>query len=249
MTRKYGWIEQPRDDKDLRYSAAKPLFGLPAKSDLSSQLPACWDQGATSSCTYHGISGAIWSAMVIAGLVPFMPSRLFGYYNERLLEGTTGLDDGAIIRDGMKASNIYGIVSETFWQFDQSKVLTKPPPMAYAEALKLRTHLYASVEMSNLDQIRLALSHKIPVVFGFDVFESFEGSEIAKTGIMPIPTRNERILGGHCVLAIGHDDPSGMALCRNSWGSTGWGLKGNFLMPYEYLTSRHCSDGWVLRLK
>lgn len=249
-TRKYGWIEQKRDDKDIKYSAARPIAGLPAKTDLRSQLPDCWDQGQTSSCTYHGISAAIWSGQVVAGQAPVMPSRLFGYYNERLIEGSTGSDDGAIIRDGMKASNIYGITPESVWPFDQTKVLVKPPQQAYDLAVTDRIHFYASIDLTNLDQIKLSLSHKYPVVFGFDVYESFEGNEISNTGIMPMPKRGERILGGHCTAIVGHDDSIQMALIRNSWG-TSWSpaLKGHFWMPYEYLTSRHCSDGWMLRFK
>lgn len=248
MQRSYGWIKQPDDERDLRYSAAKPISGLPAKTDLCYQLPDCWDQLQTNGCTAHGISALLWSGQVVAGQVPVMPSRLFMYYNERNMEGDAGNDSGAIIRDGIKVCNIDGIVSEDLWPFDSSKVTVKPTQDAYEKALSNRIHFYAAIDLANLNQVRLSLSHKYPVVFGFDVYSFFESEQMAKTGVLKMPSRHERSLGGHCVAIVGHDDSKQMVLVRNSWGIN-WGQHGHFWMPYEYLTSDLCSDGWMIRLK
>ena len=47
-------------------------------------------------------------------------SRLFLYYNERSLEGTTKIDSGATIRDAVLALTNYGICQETSWPYDIS---------------------------------------------------------------------------------------------------------------------------------
>ena len=50
------------------------------------------------------------------------------------------------------------------------------------------------------------ISSGYPFVFGFSVYESFETDEVAKTGIMPMPQKNEKVLGGHAVSAVGFND-------------------------------------------
>ena len=42
----------------------------------------------------------------------FMPSRLFVYYNERVLENTVNQDSGAYLRDGIKSLVQYGVCNE-----------------------------------------------------------------------------------------------------------------------------------------
>lgn len=246
---KYGWKKQPQDDRDLRYSIAKPIEGLPATSDLRSLFPPCYDQGQTSSCTGNGTVGALMAAQARAGLPSMMLSRLFAYYNARSIEGTADQDSGANIRDVIKGCNEFGIVEETLWPFDPANLTVKPSSEAYDEAATDMIHFYASVDLTNMDNIKVALSHKIPVVFGFQVYDYFESADMAKTGILNMPGPNENCLGGHCVVICGHDDAEQMCWVRNSWGSN-WGPFSGFLkMSYSYITSNLCSDGWVIRLK
>src|ERR1700678_1881450 len=73
-----------------------------------------------------------------------------------------------------------------------------------------------------------------PYVFGFTVYESFESDAVAKSGIVPMPSSTETVLGGHAVMAVGYNDASQRFLVRNSWGS-GWGMGGYFTIPYKYL--------------
>lgn len=248
MERKYGFHRQETDERDLQYSAAKPLIGLPIKTDLRNQLPDCWDQGQTSDCISHGISAGLWNGQVVAGYKPpVMPSRLFNYWNFRDIEGDTGKDEGGQIRNGIKACNVYGVVPEVLWPFDMSKLFTKPTDYVYNSALKGKIHFYASVNLTNLDQIKLALSHGLVVVMGFDVPKYFESEEMDDGGILDLAHTN-KIIGGHCVAIVGHDDEEQTFLVRNSWGTT-WGINGYFKMGYDFATSNHCSDGWVIRLK
>jgi C1A family cysteine protease len=91
------------------------------------------------------------------------------------------------------------------------------------------------------------LASGYPFALGFTVYDSFESAEVASTGIVPMPTRSESVLGGHAVLAVGYDDSQQRFLVRNSWGNS-WGMQGYFTMPYTYLTSRHlASDFWVIK--
>jgi C1A family cysteine protease len=91
------------------------------------------------------------------------------------------------------------------------------------------------------------LAEGFPFVFGFTVYSSFESATVARSGILNMPTKNERVVGGHAVMAAGYDDTQQRFIIRNSWG-TDWGQKGYFTMPYVYLGSRNLSDDfWTIR--
>src|SRR5580693_7139532 len=100
----YGWAPDLPDHRDFTYSApAQFLMALPTTMDLRPQCPPVYDQGQLGSCTGNAIAGAIEFERMKQKLAPnFVPSRLFIYYNERVIEGTVATDSGAQIRDGIK---------------------------------------------------------------------------------------------------------------------------------------------------
>ena len=236
------------DARDFLYAA--PLLrypqGLPPSVDLRSECPPVYDQGQLGSCTANGIAGAIEFDQRKQGSTEFVPSRLFIYYNERVIEGTVSQDSGAQIRDGVKSVAKLGAPPETDWPYDIAQFAQQPPPQAYQDALQDVVTSYSRVSQ-NLAQMQGCLASGYPFVFGFTVYESFESDTVAQTGIVPMPAQGEQVLGGHCVVAVGYDDTQRRFIVRNSWG-TGWGLAGYFLMPYEYLINPSlASDFWTLR--
>ena len=89
--------------------------------------------------------------------------------------------------------------------------------------------------------MRTCLAGGEPFVFGFSVYESFESDVVAKTGVVPMPRKHEKLLGGHAVCCVGYDDTAKRFIVRNSWGSQ-WGQTGYFTIPYQYLGDRNLSD-------
>ncbi len=177
----------------------------------------------------------------------FTASRLFIYYNERVMEGTVGSDSGAQIRDGIKSVGSIGACPETDWTYDITKFTDKPPQPAFQDAPLGKALQYQRVPQV-LRQMKGCLAAGYPFVFGFTVYESFEGDEVAKTGAVPMPAANEKVLGGHAVLAVGYDDSTQRFIVRNSWGP-GWGMGGYFTMPYAYLTDSNLADDlWTVRM-
>ncbi len=240
---RYGWAPDLPDGRDLLYSAAHAqITNLPPSVDLRGKCPPVYDQGQLGSCT----ANAIGAAVEFIHDPRFTPSRLFIYYNERKMEGTIDSDAGAQIRDGIKSVAAQGVPPETDWPYDITKFAVEPPPPAYANALKtLATRYYRVVQ--DIGQIRGCLAEGFPFVFGFTVYDYFEGQDMSDTGILNMPAAGEQVVGGHAVMAVGYDDSEQMMLVRNSWGDT-WGMSGYFKMPYAYITShRLASDFWTIR--
>ncbi len=247
---RYGWVPDLPDARDHLYSAPAPvLVTLPPSVDMRPQCPIVYDQGQLGSCTGNAIAGAVQFDRMKQQLKPdFVPSRLFIYYNERVIEGSVGTDSGAQIRDGIKTVDKQGVCSEDMWPYDIARFTRKPPARAYKAARKCRAVSYSRL-VANLRQLKGCLADGYPFVFGFTVYESFESEEVARTGVMPMPNlTTEKMLGGHAVLAVGYDDAQQRFIVRNSWGE-GWGQKGYFTMPYAYLTDSNLADDlWTIRM-
>src|SRR5262249_49974602 len=194
--------------------------------------------GDLGSCTGNAIAGAIEFAEIKEKRPhPATPSRLFIYYNERVIEHTVHTDAGAMIRDGIKSVNKQGACREKTVPYDIAKFDAKPSAGAYEEALQHQVTSYQRIPRT-LTQMKGCLASGFPFVFGFTVYTSFMSDAVAKTGKVPMPHFAEHIEGGHAVVAVGYDDADHRFIARNSWGPH-WGVKGYFTMPYGYLPSAH----------
>jgi len=245
---KYGWKRDLPDFRDYIYEPPKQmLLKLPVKINLHSKFPSVYNQGALGSCTANAIGAAFEFELLKQKLTDFIPSRLFIYYNERVMESSVSIDSGAQIRDGIKSISKKGVCHETSWPYIISKFKNKPGDKCYEEALQNQLISYHSLN-NDLMTMKSCLADGYPFVFGFSVYDSFEGADVAKTGKVKMPLKTEHLLGGHAVCAVGYDDAIKRFIVRNSWGST-WGKEGYFTMPYEYLTNaKLASDFWTIRL-
>ena len=102
MARTYGWIPDLPDARDNVYQLPLKLATPPPSVDLRAGCPAVYDQGDLGSCTANMIGAAIEFDQMKQKISSRTPSRLFIYYNERVIEGSVDSDSGAQIRDGIK---------------------------------------------------------------------------------------------------------------------------------------------------
>src|SRR5215469_220334 len=229
---RYGWVPDLPDARDHLYAASSAVLArLPASVDLRSHCPPVYDQGDLGSCTGNAIAGAIQFDRMKQNARDndLVPSRLFIYYNERVIEGTVNTDSGAQIRDGIKSVAQQGACFEGAasdqWPYVIAKFDQKPPMPCFETALHDRATSYSRV-VRNMNQFKGCLAAGYPFVLGFTVYESFESPEVARTGNVPMPViSSEQVLGGHAVLAVGYNDSDQRFIMRNSWG-TGWGQAG-----------------------
>ena len=248
---KLGWLPDVPDQRDIPFST---VFRVPRKApaqvDLRAGCSAVEAQGKLGSCTAQALVGAL-EFLQLREAGPEAKacfrdlSRLFVYYNERLAMDTVRVDSGAMLRTGIKTLQAQGVCREKLWPYKTSRFADKPSEACYTEALDHQVTAYQ--RLKSLSEMKACLAMGLPFVFGFAVYEHVMSESVRKTGKIRLPKRDERMLGGHAVMAVGYKDRSGTLLLRNSWGK-GWGRKGYGELPFAYLESRELSDDfWCIQ--
>lgn len=256
----YGWIRQIQDHNDLHFSAPSPVVPtiLPSFRDLHPYGPPIFDQGKEGSCTANMGSRLVYHAAVASATRRvFVPSRDGLYAQTLKIEDNFGWDAGASIRATLKAIAKFGIWPEgepdnpANQEYTGEGYRTEPSEASLAFGLDHQGLVYRDVRQK-LDQLRAALYLGLPIGFGLSVCESMESDKVAESGIIPIPEKGEKVLGGHALTIEGYTDiqygwiPPRHFFGPNSWGN--WGREGYFAISYEHmLNSEHCSDFWVLQ--
>ena len=219
------------------------------------------DQGSIGSCTANALSGALQFDRRKNNLQPdFVPSRLFIYYNERVIEGDVPLDAGAFLRDGMQSLAQTGVCPENSlairpdaasqrWRAIPGRKSARDP--AATAMLQRCCELQESWPTKRLIRPWLSsrgtLAQGIPFVFGFSVYDSLWDSSGNPNTIIPLPSGSDSRVGGHAVLVVGYDDSKALFTIHNSWG-TAVGDAGYFYIPYGYVTDSGLSaDFWIIQ--
>jgi C1A family cysteine protease len=246
--RKYSFKADLPDIRDFNYSdfySAPVTSAMHSLIDLRPLFLPVQDQGNLGSCTSFAITGALEALEKIDNKPQNKLSELFVYYNERTIEGTINYDSGATLRDGIKSLVKFGTCNESLWPYAIKKYTKKPTLSAY---LNGKSHLITSYyRLNTLVDIQNCLKQGYPFVLGIAVYESFESDSVSQTGIVPMPGPNESCLGGHAVCCCGIDLNKKVCIVRNSWTS-GWGDKGYFYLPIDYVTNSNLtSDMWTVR--
>ncbi|MFZ6758473.1 C1 family peptidase [Undibacterium sp. Ji50W] len=245
----FGWKPELPDIRDRTYSASFELINnLPPKIDLRDKCPQILNQDQLGSCTANAISSAhFFCQLRQKPEAAFQPSRLFIYYNERVIEGTQEIDHGAYIRDGFKTIAKDGVCPEVDWSYNIKRFNVQPDQVCYEKASNSQSIEYQRLTQS-LSQLKACLAEGYPFVFGFTAYGNLISEEVRNTGHLTLPNSGEKSIGGHAVLAVGYDDSTQNFIAQNSWGAD-WGDKGYFYIPYSYVTDNKLADDiWTLRL-
>jgi C1A family cysteine protease len=227
----------------------------PHAVDLRAHCSPIEDQGALGSCSANAAVGMLESFERRAFGKHLDASRLFLYKVTRQLMGLTG-DDGAYLRETMKAMVLFGVPPEIHWPYDQQRYNDEPSAFCYSYAQNYKAIEYYRLDPPGtpktalLDRVRNSLAAGLPSMFGFTVYSSMpplgDGA-----GLIPFPALGDSVAGGHAVLAVGYDDQKkigskkGALLIRNSWGES-WGQLGYGWLPYAYIEAGLADDFWTM---
>ena len=236
--------KDPYDRRDLFFRVANNS-AIKNKVDLREWCSPIEDQLHLGSCVGQAIVGAF--ELMLNKKYPknFKDlSRLFVYYNARLLEGYVDEDVGVYVRTGIKAVNKWGVCTEVNWPYLINKFAETPSVESYIDA-KSRT-IDSYYKINSIEGIVDALNSGYPVVTGFHVFKDFDNIGIDLDPILPMPNPANPLLGGHAVVIVGYDNEQQYFICRNSFGEQ-WGEYGYFYMPYNY-AKLYAMDAWMFTI-
>ncbi len=244
---KLGWLPDVPDQRDYVYKApSKALRLKPTSIDLrlTYGMPPVYTQGNLGSCVSQAVGSCLQFLQLRQRRKSFISSRLFLYYNARLIDGTTNYDAGTYIRSGIKAANRYGGPMETLWPYVIPKFTTQPTQNVYVAGEQNQLLLYQRIPQ-RYSQIEARLYQGFPIVLGIAVYESFLNSI---SGKIMMPARREKLVGGHAIVIVGYNSRKLRFICRNSWGIN-WGMNGYFTIPYQYIANPNLSeDLWTVQL-
>lgn len=264
MMRKFARIPDSPDPRDRRYASSQlgaVQTAPPQSVDLRSLLPGVFDQGDEGSCGPCSASAHLCQLQRVAA--PYSRQQI--YYSTRVLEKSVNADAGVQTRDLFKVLTKTGAAPESAWPYLPRNLFNPPPASVLAVAAHSKISSY--MRLVGEDDMVACLSEGFTFVLGFECYDSIEGDQISRTGVMVQPdVKHESYVGGHDVLVVGYDlkfrssptfKKSGVdatlvsdhaLLIRNSWG-TAWGIQGHFWMPISYAVNPSTGgDSWTGRL-
>ena len=227
--------------------------GMPTSVDNRKWCSPVENQGNIGSCTAHaGTSLYEYMERKASGSAAgkfIGASRLFLYKTTRFLMGQEGMgDSGAYIRTTFGAIRMFGVPPEEYWPYtDKDPEFDLEPPTLVTsmaqnwQSVKQFRLDYSEDTEQNIKRMKEYLAKGYAMQIGFTVYSSYKQAD--KTGIIPYPSKNESVEGGHSVLIVGYDDEKEAFLIQNSWGES-WGDKGFGWLPYQYF--RAGANGDVL---
>lgn len=241
---KYNVRQDPDDWRDLSYSFARQP--LRESVDLRQWASPVESQGHLGSCTGNAVVGAY--ELLLNKEYPdrFVDlSRLFVYYNARLIENVVNEDVGAYVRDAVKAVQKYGVCNEKIWPYQIADYAITPSIASYDDARHRNIKNYYRIH--TLEDTLDAINKEWPVVFSMRVYSNFDDLYNHGVDTAKMPDKGEEPIGAHAMCFVGYNLPKQVVIARNSFGRY-WGHNGYCYLPFDYVR-QEVMDSWIFDIE
>lgn len=251
-----GWLREEADGRDIPYSGALyAADALPVSVDWRRWVPPPSNQEQTNACVGHATSKAVssvaWTLAFPNGdtdetIAPdwshYEASALECYFLAREIDGNTNQDQGTYPRSGMQAAASVGLCDLSLHPLNLS-TSQRPSQDARAEGGYHRITRYESVP-NNEQAVCSVLAQGYVIVWGWPVYEP-DIRQVGADGLVPMPGRTSRQVGGHATLIVGYDRNRRLYWGPNSWGPT-FGEHGYIYHHFDFV-HRYGGDMWTPR--
>ena len=226
------------------YSSRIKEVQLDESVDLREWDSPIEDQGSLGSCVANAVTNAYELMVKYQYPNKFVElSRLFVYYNSRVISNNISEDSGAYIKDALAGVKKYGICSEELWPYLYDKFDDQPTPDCYQDASKRKITEYSFLTTINEMLAKLMIKH--PVLIGMNIYEEFLVVD-KDNPVLSMPTSISYPLGGHAVTALGYDLTKQLVLIKNSFGNE-WGDNGYGWISFDYL-NQESFEKWYFEI-
>jgi C1A family cysteine protease len=234
-----GCFKDPRDPRDIPMGLILPVFAIPLSFDFTKKMSPVRDQGSEGTCVaFASVTGVkeYQDKLEYKRLIRLSPRFLYN-----LCKKFDGIpqEEGTYPRIAMKILLHYGVCHESFWPYLVHKQ-TLPRKGAQQDAKIFKIKAYA--RLKSLLEMKRSLLVNGPFIAGVKVYKSWFNQSVQKSGFIPLPKRNEQLMGGHAICIMGYDDKNKIFKFKNSWGIK-WADRGYGYLPYDYM-NKYCSDAW-----
>jgi len=167
---------------------------------------------------------------------------MYGYVRSRQLEGTYNDDPtiGCWPITALRIERGWGNPGEERWPYDGSANSWPPKEPANVDHYAKGKRIFAYQRIRSVDECKEAIFRGGPILVSVDITKSWFD---AANGEIPLPKKQDEIIGGHGFCMVGYDDHKGKFKFINSWG-VDWGDKGYGYLPYSYFASLF-TEAWV----
>jgi len=235
----FGCRKDPKDLRDIPMALVLPPITLPKSFDYTGRMTPVRDQKSEGTCVaFASVVGVkeYEDSQEYRKLIALSPRYVYSLCKK--FDGSPD-EEGTYPRIAMKVLLNYGVCPEDYWPYRPHQ---KDLPKKNAKECAKRYRIKAYARLKGILEMKRNLLINGPFLAGVKVFTSWLDKKTQKTGLIPLPKRNEEIIGGHAVCIVGFDNAGQLFKFKNSW-SVKWADKGYGYLPYEYI-KRYCSDAW-----
>lgn len=252
----FGTAPSPPDERDhsIRAYGVNPALSSSLPDTVGQQwidsYPGIRDQAFEGSCTgfaLRGVKGAQERAQrqpppSRARRVPDFGPR--GIYVLAKREGGYEEEEGAYMRDVLKAADHFGVPREADWPYvphtdaKGSHDIGEPKKRWLTNAKRWQIGSYA--RLSTLEEIRVSLHSVSPIFMAMNLTESFFTP--SADGMVPPPSGSAQ--GSHAMCFLAHSRERRAFFTANSWGSD-WGLDGFCWIGEDHFLGAQ-SEAWAI---
>ena len=219
-----------------------PIASLPASFSWRAHVPSIADQGPTNSCVGQALASSVHLLTIVGGYPIERPSALTIYAFARLETSPRSalFDGGSSPTDAINVMKREGMVPESRWPFDPSKVDEVPPWDVFQHVSDVMVGQHYRVAQGrgrrscSARRSRRTTSRRSPWTWTTHTLD-YDGSDVYRAA-------NGKYVGRHMQTVIGWGD--GYLEVLNSWGDA-WGDGGVSRIADSFIESRAC-DSFII---